>query len=257
MSDMLNERDVLNEIEMTVAKGNQLIQRSRFSLSLLEQKALLFLISKIKPYDEPRTAYEFNMRDFCKVCNIDIKSSGTYYEYVKQMMLKIRSSELVLEYPNGDTLITGWFLKARLKRNGIFEVVFDEELTPYLFNLQNLYTSYSLSYVLAMKSKYGIRLYELLKSYKNIRYRQRYTLDELRDRLGCENYTEYSDFRKYVLQPAMKDINEVSDLQVEFVALKTGRKVSHIEFTISYMDGWENRNRMNERMERLGIDFHL
>lgn len=253
----MNERDRLKEAEMTVVKGNQLIQKSRFSLSLLEQKALLFLISKIKPNDEPGTVYEFNMRDFCQVCNLNTNNSGTYYMYIKQIMLKIHSSTLELEYSNGDTLITGWFLKARLKKSGIIEVIFDDEITPLLFNLKNLYTSYSLSYVLAMKSKYGIRLYELLKSYNSLMYRQRYTLDELRKRLGCNSYKSYSDFRKFVLEPAMKDINDVSDLIVSFEAIKTGNKVTSIEFLIRYLSYTEQRHRYNERMERLGIEFRL
>lgn len=234
MGEIKNRHDLVKAQSMFVAKGNDLIQRSRYSLNNLEQKALLYLISKIKPQDAPMTTYEFNIHDFCKVCDLDITGGGKYYDYVKNILIKLRSTPIIIDNKRNETVITGWIVRAKIKANGNFEIMFDEELTPYLFGLQTFYTRYALEWVLDMKSKYGIRLYELLASYLNIKTVQRYDIDELRHLLGCENYSAYSDFRKYVLEPAVKDINDASNIYATYKVIKNGRRVSEIEFTVDY-----------------------
>ncbi len=41
---------------------------------------------------------------------------------------------------------------------------------------------------------------------------------------------EYKYFKRDVLIPAIKEINEISDIEVELLEFKTGRKVSHLQF---------------------------
>ena len=63
-------RTLQNEIhEMRsykIVKSNDLIQKSRFQLSLQEQKIILYLISKIKPTDMEFNEYTFEIYDFLK-----------------------------------------------------------------------------------------------------------------------------------------------------------------------------------------------
>ena len=71
-----------------VVKANDLIQKSRFDLSLLQQKVVLYLISQIKPWDEDFTLYEFSIKEFCKVCGIEEKS-GRNYQMLKSTIKEI------------------------------------------------------------------------------------------------------------------------------------------------------------------------
>ena len=64
----------------TVIKSNDLIQKSRFSLSLQQQKIILCLIAQISPYDDEFKLYEFNVVDFCKACGIDYDSGKNYQD---------------------------------------------------------------------------------------------------------------------------------------------------------------------------------
>ena len=59
--------------DQRVVKSNDLIQKSRFDLSLQEQKIILYLISQITPYDEEFKLYEFSITDFCKILAIRIQ----------------------------------------------------------------------------------------------------------------------------------------------------------------------------------------
>ena len=232
MNELSARRDVLSAQSMYVAKGNALIQKSRYSLSLVEQKAVLFLISKIKPTDEAGHSYIFSIKDFCKTCNFN-ENSGFYTSYVRQIVEELGKKTIAIDLGEGRTLISHWFSSVIIDANtNSFEVCFDTNLAPYFFQLKSFYTQYSLEYVLPMKSKYSIRLYELLRSVKSKSYRQRFTVEELRERVDCQKYSSYKEFRRNVLEPAIEDINKYTDLDVRYEPIKTGRKITHIEFVI-------------------------
>ena len=81
----------------TVVKANELIQKSRFSLSLQQQKIVLYLISQISPFDEDFKLYEFSIAEFCKVCGID-DTNGKNYIDLKQAIKEIADKSLWITF---------------------------------------------------------------------------------------------------------------------------------------------------------------
>ena len=69
-----NKNTISSQRDAMVVKSNDLIQRSRFHLTLQQQKIVLYLISHITPYDDEFKLYDFDIADFCKVCGIDYTS---------------------------------------------------------------------------------------------------------------------------------------------------------------------------------------
>ena len=254
MRDVIQTKnEVLSAQSMYVVKGNALIQKSRYSLSLTEQKAILFMISKIKPTDKPFTEYTFAIKDFCRACNFD-EGGGFYIRYVRECINTLAKNVIVIDLGDKKTLTTHWFSSAIIDgESNTVQVVFDKNITPYLYELHSFYTQYSLEYVLPMKSKYGIRLYEYLRSIQSKGWKQKISLEELRERVDCDKYPNYKDFRRNVLEPAIEDINAFTDLDVSFEALKTGRKITHIEFIIrTYVDKDYTMDRFYNRRKVLG-----
>lgn len=253
MTDPSTNRDILSAQSMYVVKGNDLIQKSRYSLSLMEQKAILFLISKIKPMDEAENSYTFSVKDFCLACNFS-QDNGFYVGYVRQVMEELGRKTVTIDLGEGKTLISHWFSSTIIDANtNTFEVLFDKHLAPYLFQLKSFYTQYSLEYVLPMKSKYSIRLYEFLRSVKSKNYRQRISVEELRSRVNCDKYPAYKEFRRNVLTPALEDINKYTDLEVSYEPIKSGRKITHIEFIIKlHFDKENTMERYYNRRKELG-----
>jgi plasmid replication initiation protein len=97
------------------------------------------------------------------------------------------------------------------------------------------FTQYLIDEVSDFKSKYSVRLYELLIKYKELGSSKKYTIDELRSLLGVEN-TEYktmSLFKVNVLDKAVKEINTKTDIQIKYDQFKEGRTISHILFKLS------------------------
>ena len=219
----------------SVVKGNDLIQRNRFELSLMEQKTVAYICSMIKPIDSGfQSEYEFKIRDYCKICDIDY-DNGANYAYVKETLKKLRDRSMWMTLEDGSETVVGWLDRVTTnKKSGLAHIRIDDRLIPYLFDLKQQFTQYQLYNILGMKSAFSVRIYELMKSY-SFRHTIIFELNELKELLMVEHvksYVNYKDFRVKVLEKAQTEINELTDINIEFEPIKTGRKVTSIKFII-------------------------
>ena len=123
-------------------------------------------------------------------------------------------------------------------RDGVVEYSYSDKIRNLLFR-PNIYTVLNLDYQKVLKGRHTIALWELcneqLDSNKKQESQTNYiVIAKLRELLGAESesYTIYKDFNKYVLKPAIKEINEKTDLRVEQLVKKMGRKVTALAFKI-------------------------
>ena len=217
---------------LSVYKNNSMIQKGRHDLTVREQKAVIYSVSKIKETDTAFDWITFELKDFCAVCGFEMDS----YTEIKASLQKLRDRSWWATIDDRGTESTiSWFSKVRTnKKDGKVMVKFDEDMMPYLLELVKngrMYTAYDLRYILPMNSQYGIRLYELLKSYSNNTYWW-FEVSELKHRLNAENYKNFNDFKRFALEPAVEDINTYSDLTVSYKAEKEGRSYTRITFYI-------------------------
>ena len=234
---ILKKKDTYYELRnKMVVKANDLIQKSRFDMSLQQQKIVLFLISQITPNDKEFKEYEFSVQEFCRVCGIS-GVSGKNYQDLRRCIKELADKSVWVKLNNGEETLLRWVEKPYINQaNGQIRIRMDEDMKPYLLQLKDSFTQYELIYTLYFKSKYTIRLYELIKSihfHELEEYHRTFSLDELRVTLGGENYTEYRDFKRRVLDIAVNEINAYSDKQVSYTPIKKGRTVESIEFTIN------------------------
>lgn len=244
---MTNEEkiDILTKRQYLVVKSNELIRKNRFELSLPEQKTVAYvcsMIQPVKPTDQNNNIpfqleYEFNIRDYCKICGIDY-DNGKNYMNIKSILKKLSDRSMWLETETGEVLCR-WLSKVWTnKRSGIVKIRIDEDLAPYLFDLKERFTQYQLYNILAMKSMFSVRLYEIMKSYA-FQKSKVFNLDELKRLLmvdDVKSYKEFSPFRQKVLEVAECEINRLTDLNISFKPITKGRKVIKIKFTIKYKD---------------------
>lgn len=220
-----------------VVKGNELIQNNRYELSLPEQKAVAYICSLIKPSKEQegtyQLEYDFNIRDYCKVCGIDYQG-GKNYRDIKAVIKKLSDRSMWLETDDSEILMR-WLSYVKInKKSEMVHIEVDRTIAPFLFNLQKKFTQYQLYNILAMKSAFSVRLYELLKSYA-FQKTKTFELDKLKHLMMVDkvkSYERFPDFRRYVLEQAQKEINALTDINVSYEPIKKGRKVIRITFTI-------------------------
>ena len=244
----MNERDTENKSKYYVVKANELIQKSRFSLSLPEQKTIAFICSMIKPIKETdETAflleYDFDVQEYCKICNIDF-NSGKNYADVKEILKKLRDKSMWLTLENGSETLVGWLSKTVVnKKSGIVHIKLDEDMIPYLFDLKKRFTKYQLYNVLSMKSAFSVRIYELMKSYANLKTIT-FDIDELKKMLMVEDvksYNRFPDFRRKVLEKAIQEINALTDIRIGYEPITKGRKVVKLKFNIFQLQKEESK----------------
>lgn len=248
----MTEDEVIKARSALVVKSNDLIQRSRFSLSAQQQKIILYLISKISPKDEEFHKYKFSIGEFCRVCGLDASNGKNYLE-LRRAIKELRDRSIWVQLEDGRETLISWISKAYLEpNNGVIEIRLDEDLRPYLLDLKRNFTQFELVYTLHFKSKYSIRLYELLQSIhynKKESYSKQYTIEDLQKLLDAEKYKDYKNFKARVLLPSLKEINQYSDKAVSFEEIKKGRRVTDIVITVSHKT-LEERIEIQAEIER-------
>lgn len=214
-----------------VVKSNVAIQKARYSLSLQQQKILCYLITELKDTDTKDTEKIFSIKTFYEFMEVGNKD----YDKVRQALQGIRNKSWWVQDENGVDVLLSFFNTVRCdKRTSRVRIKWHEDMLPYLQNLRKMFTQYRLWYIMTMKSEYSIRLYELLKSVEN-KTLWEFSIDELKHKFMCENYKQFGHFKSRVIDTAVKEINEKTDITVSYELFKygdSGRAYTHIEFTI-------------------------
>lgn len=218
-----------------VVKSNHIIEAS-YRLSVAEQRVILSAISQVRR-DKPVTdevMYSVTAADLAQLCGTDPKTAYRDLQNAAER-LQTRRVSLVLD-PDGVAIrsrrkrVTCWVQTVDyIDQEGRIEMRFGKDILPYLTGLQREFTRYALSDVAKMTSAYGIRLYELMVQWSE--GHREVSVDDLRRWLQLEDrYPLMADFRRWVIEPAVDQINEHSPLMVTWSQRKTGRKVTHLVF---------------------------
>ncbi|MDA3780050.1 MAG: replication initiation protein [Bacteroidales bacterium] len=219
-----------------IVKANKLIE-AKGRLSLLEQKLFASLVSEITPEDRDFKTYYLEIKHLAEFTGTKSKD---IYEDLKQASRHLIKNEILIEKENDDGtksfLVTGLFSSAQHKDgSGILEIQFDPNLKPYLLAINGKntpFTKYMLKNILKLSSAYSIRIYELLKQYLKA-HRRKFEMTELRAFLGVEDkYKRFEAFERRILKVAKEEINEHTDIDIDYEKIKHGRRITHIEFSI-------------------------
>jgi plasmid replication initiation protein len=223
------------ERNQLVVKHNSLIQKTRYSLSTQQQKIILYLISRIKPDDDELIEYDYDLKDFCRVCGIE--THGQNYRNAKESILQLHNKAFWIETEDVDTMVS-WVQKAIIyKKDTRLRIRLDETLKPFLLHLREQFTQYELSNILCMRSKHSIRLYEYLKSFLSVG-KIILSVAELKELLDCngKGYVRWNNFKQMVLDKALQEINEYSDLEISIDYIKAGKTIEKVIFIIQKKD---------------------
>lgn len=207
-----------------------------------QQKIMFFLTSRIQPDDKDFEEYTFKIVDFCRVCGLD-SVGGHSYEIIKDSVQALADKSVWVKKNDDekdDTEILLRFIeKAEIsKESGTIKIIISDDMKPYLLQLRKNYTSFELLYTLRFKRKASPRLYEILKSrhYDILKpYVYEIEVEQLRELLNAddkETYKEYRYFNKMVIKPAVKEINEQTDITVTYTPKRNGKSIESLIFTI-------------------------
>lgn len=216
--------------EQLVVKSNTLIQKSRYDLNTQEQKLLLYIISKIKPTDTSLEELDFDLRELCEVCGI--QTHGQNYADFRRVIQNLHDKSFWLD-TGTKIVLASWVSDVMIYKNSSRVTIgLCKALEPYLLQLRDNFTSYELAYILGMKSKYAIRMYEILKSYAYVgEYNT--TVEQLKLTLQTPEYEIYNNFKVKVIDKSISEINTLTDITVTYTPVRQNRKIVALDFVIS------------------------
>lgn len=237
----MNEENVKKETtEYLIVKSNDLIQTTAFRLTNAQYDLLNYMVMKIKPTDTDLYPQIVNIQDYCRVMGI---STDDNYAYIRKTAKELADKSVwgFIEDENGNKVerVLRWIEDPIMKRGQII-IQLKPYWKPYLVNVGQNFTKLVIQETAPMKSVYGKRTYELLKSHSMNRQGRvitRIDIDEYkRLMLGNEDckkkYKQFNNFRNKVIDTAMKDMEMYGDLNVSYKLIKEGYSYKYIEFVV-------------------------
>ena len=211
-----------------VVKSNQVIEAS-YRLTVIEQKVLLSAIAKI-PKQVAVTDNEIYTVSISDLQNIGSHEKTAYRE-LKQAVERLYDRSI--NFVDGSVSKIRWVQRIDFNDSkSEIAIRFSKDILPYISNVKANFTQYLLSDVATMKSAYSFRLYELLAQYKSIGHRL-IGIDDLRIMLDIgKRYKTTGNLIVWVIEPSIHEINDLTNLIITVLPKKTGRKYTHLEFTI-------------------------
>ena len=102
--------------------------------------------------------------------------------------------------------------------------------------LKTCFTQYNITHKAGLNGQYAYRLYDMCKQWENKKYDTEISLYQLRQRFGLEKdqYKTMSNFKRVVLDPAVRQINEspASDITVKYEQKKVGKVITDFVFKV-------------------------
>ena len=227
--------------ELTVVKKNNFVQEYKVkNLSLTEIRIINYLIAKIHSpkYDKEFRKFRFDIKEFSQIVHPD-KKSGAEYDRLPEVIKKLSDKSAWKKVPSTDNpgkmkeVLIRWIERPEFE-NGYVTLELNPYLAPYLLEVDKNYFESQFRYTALAQSKYTIPLYELLKSWEKVKGGEKtFSVEELKEYMDFSRKAEnIALFKRDALNPAVDEINEITDLMVSYEESKTGRKVTHIKFTI-------------------------
>lgn len=217
------------------------ITEGRYQFDLVEKRIIYFIINEVrKKYVETNNGQRDIFNDLIITLPIEqLRKCDPNIKRVYESAKKLRRKDI--EINNSDIWLNIGFINYSKhdKKTNEMELGVSKEILPYLVELTERFTTYSLTVSITLKSTYTQRFYELCNQWKNKGYFY-YKLDNLRRILKCEDkFKTFGEFRRGVLEVAKKELDElyeqgVCDLKFDYdIMEKDGKKVVTLEFKIS------------------------
>lgn len=224
--------------DYSICMSNDLIMGKQ-SMGVNEAKILRLAIMQIVKEDKDLETYRVNLTDLGDSLGI---SRDNLYRDIRNYCINLIQHPVLISdgNPKHKWIAFPWVSWAEYDGNGTLIIRLHDKLKPYLLDLSKWYTQYTCDSILAMKSIYAIRLFEIIRAKmkfnKNLPpegVNVEITVDEIRKACNCEKkFESFADLRRKVIEIAVREINEKSNLFVTYSYIKKARKVIGFCFTV-------------------------
>lgn len=141
-----------------------------------------------------------------------------------------------IDQDDGKPVKSRWVQRAKyLNNEGGIEIIFTYDVINEISRIdgfEQFFTSYLLEQTALLNSVYSVRLYELLIQWKSVGKTPTFEIDQFRAQLGVavNEYPAMGNFKRRVLDLAVNEVNEKTNIIVEYDQLKTGKTITGFRF---------------------------
>lgn len=215
--------------ENLVVKSNELIQAS-YAMTVNEQRLLLACISQIDSRKQLDKDGTFTLTiEQARDLFYSKGDQRNAYRDLQDASERLFERKVRIALPNNQELLTRFVQSITfIPDSGSVEIRFAYEIMPYLSQLEQNFTKYRLQNVVQLTSSYAIRIYELLVSWagQNQMYKE-LEISKFRELLSLNGkYKQFGQLNQFVINPAVEQINESTDFNLE-ISFKKYRRAYH------------------------------
>lgn len=221
-----------------VSKANAFIESS-YTINLVAQRVIILAIIEAREQgsmSEVGGIHRIKASDYEKHFDCD---KTTSYRSLKSACESLYESEFI--WTDQDAKGRDKVNKSRFVQRasysdggGYVEVMFGNDVIPLITRLSEKYTEYELKQIKDLNSIYALRIFEILMQWFSLGKTPQITIENLRTRLGIEEhqYKTMGNFKNRVLDHAIKEINNNTNITASYEQHKEGRRI--VGFTFKF-----------------------
>ncbi len=151
-----------------------------------------------------------------------------------------------IDQQDGKPVKSRWVQRAKyLNNEGGIEIIFTYDVINEISRIdgfEQFFTSYLLEQTALLNSVYSVRLYELLIQWKSVGKTPTFQVEQFREQLGVaiNEYPAMGNFKRRVLDLAVNEINEKTNIIVEYEQLKNGKTITGFQFKFKFKPKADN-----------------
>ena len=219
-----------------VVKDNALMNAS-YNLDLVEQRLILLAIIEARESGKGINANDpltVHAESYINQFNV---ARQTAYQALKDACDDLFSRQFsyqeINERGNTENVRSRWVSEIRyVDAEATVKLIFAPIVIPLITRLEKRFTQYEMKQIAQLSTGYAIRLYELLICWRTTGKTPVIELSEFRQKMGVldSEYQRMYDFKKYVLEPSIKQVNEHTDIIATYEQHKKGRLITGFSF---------------------------
>lgn len=221
-----------------IVKDNALVQAS-YTLDTVEQRLILLAIAEARETGKGITENSVLEVHASNYINTFYVEKHTAYKVLKEASKSLFDRYVTYHDQNPKTgkdrsFHCRWVDKIGYEaQSGTIFLRFTQDIVPLITRLEENFTKYELQQVAKLTSSYAIRLYELLIQWRSNGKTPVFDLNEFKQQLGVgvDQYKTMSNFKANVLDFALQQVNDLTDITAKYTQHKKGRSISGFQFT--------------------------
>lgn len=225
-----SDRTELGGLNVVIAN---VVVRSAQSLTLAEKRILMAGIARLGGKNE---MVKITATEYAETYNVSLDTAysqlKTAVENIFKRYLQFQVSEGKKEGIERIRWVDGY---RYFDNEGYVRFGFGNRIFPYLFELSSHFTKYQLKQAAALRSIHSWRLLELFEQMRNKEDGTGWlsmTIEEFWHAMEAKesHKLNFNHLRKWVIEPAIKELQEKDDWLIEWETVKSGRRVAVLRF---------------------------